>query len=330
MQLDLIVTALLPVFFVLVLGYGAGRYHRFDADQAAGLNQLVTNFALPASLFVGTVQIKRDLLLQQGPLLLVILAVHLGLFGVLWRALRGRFGLSPVAVILLALGLSTSSASVYGPAVLSPVAGAASGGAIGLVTLVTNIVVPLALFMLQRAAAAKGTPSSAGANPGKGTQQNAGGSVTAALIAALTSPLLLAPVTAMVLVLLSVHIAAPVLDSLRLLGQVTTGLGVFAIGLTLAAHKISLSKLVLLSALVRVTLQSALLLGLLVLFDIRSDLDRATVLACSLPVGVLQALLASRYGEFEQEMASILLVTTLAMIGALPAWYALTGWLLPA
>jgi hypothetical protein len=36
---------LLPVLFVLALGYWAGRAKRFDSDQVAGLNELVLVFA---------------------------------------------------------------------------------------------------------------------------------------------------------------------------------------------------------------------------------------------------------------------------------------------
>jgi predicted permease len=47
-----LVGALLPVFFVLALGYIAGKRNSFDPDQAAGLSKLALSFALPASLFV--------------------------------------------------------------------------------------------------------------------------------------------------------------------------------------------------------------------------------------------------------------------------------------
>ena len=40
MNLSGLVAALLPVFFVLALGYGAGKRNAFDANQAAGLSKL--------------------------------------------------------------------------------------------------------------------------------------------------------------------------------------------------------------------------------------------------------------------------------------------------
>src|SRR5580693_2446580 len=68
-----LVGALLPVFFVLALGYVAGKQNAFDTDQAAGLSKLALGFALPASLFVSMTDIKKDLLLQQGTLVLALI-----------------------------------------------------------------------------------------------------------------------------------------------------------------------------------------------------------------------------------------------------------------
>jgi hypothetical protein len=72
MNIGELVSTLLPVFFVLALGYFAGRRNAFDADQAAGLSKLALSFALPASLFVSMTDSPKRLLLQQGRLVLAI------------------------------------------------------------------------------------------------------------------------------------------------------------------------------------------------------------------------------------------------------------------
>lgn len=94
---------------------------------------------------------------------------------------------------------------------------------------------------------------------------------------------------------------------------------------TLVAHRLSFSRLVLVSALARVIVQSALLPGLVLVFHVRGELACAPIVCCSLPVGML---LASRFGTLEKELPAVLL-TTVALVAALPAWFALTGWLLP-
>ena len=67
------ITVLLPVFFVLGLGYFAGRVKKFDADQVAGFNDLVLDYALPAMLFVATVKTPRERLLSEGSYALALL-----------------------------------------------------------------------------------------------------------------------------------------------------------------------------------------------------------------------------------------------------------------
>src|SRR5262249_5592700 len=142
MNVSGLVTALLPVFFVLALGYGAGKRNAFDADQAAGLSKLALTFALPASLFVGMASIRKDLLLRRAPLVLALCLSHAAVFLIAClvpgrtRAWRGT------PAIIYALMLATSATPVFGLAVLEPVLGPNSAAAVGLVALAINLTVP--------------------------------------------------------------------------------------------------------------------------------------------------------------------------------------------
>src|SRR5215475_14555239 len=155
MNIGGLVGALLPVFFVLALGYFAGKRNSFDADQAAGLSKLAVSFALPASLFVGMTAIPKDLLLQQGPLVLALILSHAGLFLLAWACFRFTKILSATAAILYALMLSTSATPVFGLAVLQPLLGPTSSGAVGLIALAINLTVPPAVILLEMDAASK-------------------------------------------------------------------------------------------------------------------------------------------------------------------------------
>src|SRR6266481_307253 len=141
--------ALTPVFFVLALGYIAGKRNVFDADQSAGLSKLALTFALPASLFVSMTDIRKDLLLEQGRLVLALILSHAGLFVVAWLLLRLVKSLGGTASIIYALMLATSATPVFGLAVLEPLLGPTSGGAVGLVALAINLTVPPAVVRLE-------------------------------------------------------------------------------------------------------------------------------------------------------------------------------------
>jgi predicted permease len=53
----MIAEALVPVFFVMFLGYLAGTRRVIDNRHVASLNVLVMTFALPAALFVGVANV---------------------------------------------------------------------------------------------------------------------------------------------------------------------------------------------------------------------------------------------------------------------------------
>jgi malonate transporter len=55
----------LPILFVMGLGYAAGRDKKFTAEQVMGLNELVLVYTLPTLMFVGTVTTTRTSLLGQ-------------------------------------------------------------------------------------------------------------------------------------------------------------------------------------------------------------------------------------------------------------------------
>ncbi len=302
--------ALIPVFFVLALGYLAGKRNAFDADQSAGLSKLALTFALPASLFVSMTDIPKDLLLQQGRLVLALILSHAGLFVVAWLLLRMVKSLSGTASIIYALMLATSATPVFGLAVLEPLLGRTSGGAVGLVALAINLTVPPAVILLEMDAAAK--DQRVAADPSK---PNA---IVTGLNAGLKSPLLWAPILGIAVVLLSIHLPAVVASCFELIGSATSGVAVFAVGLVLAAHPIRFSPTVLVGTLARVTVQSAVLVALLHLLHVVSPFAREALVCCSFPLATVVVLFAARYKAVESVAASMLLVSTLALVITVP------------
>src|SRR4051812_42051897 len=73
-------SVLLPVLFVMGLGYWAGRTKRFNADQVRGINDLVMTYALPSLMFVAAVTRTRSELLAERTFLLALVIAFLGLF----------------------------------------------------------------------------------------------------------------------------------------------------------------------------------------------------------------------------------------------------------
>jgi malonate transporter len=310
MNIGGLVGALLPVFFVLALGYIAGKLNSFDADQAAGLSKLALTFALPASLFVSMTNIRKDLLLQQGRLVLALILSHGGLFLVSWLALGLVKSLRGTRSIIYALMLSTSATPVFGIAVLEPLLGPTSAGTVGLVALAINLTVPLAVVLLEMDAAAK--QKQVAIDPSKPS------AVLTGISAGLKSPLLWAPILGIVVVFASIHLPAVVASCFELIGSATSGVAVFAVGLVLASHPVRLSPGVFAGSLARVTIQSAVLFALLHLLHVVSPFAREALVCCSFPLATVVVLFAARYKAAESESASMLLISTLALAITVP------------
>ncbi len=283
MNIGGLVSALLPVFFVLALGYFAGKRNAFDADQAAGLSKLALSFALPASLFVSMTDIPKDLLLQQGRLVLALILSHAGLFLVAWFGLRFVKSLHGTAAIIYALMLSATP--VFGLAVRGPILGPTSAGTVGLVALAINLTVPPAVILLEMDAAAKNQQATM--NP---SRPNA---ILTGLNAGLKSPLLWAPILGIAIVLAGIHPPAVVAACFELIGSATSGVAVFAVGLVLAAHPVRLSPGVFAGSLARITVQSAILFALLQLLHVVSPFAREALVCCSFPLATVVVLFAS-------------------------------------
>src|SRR5271170_4946182 len=303
--------ALTPVFFVLALGYLAGKRNVFDADQSAGLSKLALTFALPASLFVSMTDIRKDLLLEQGRLVLALILSHAGLFVVAWLLLRFVRSLSGTASIIYALMLATSATPVFGLAVLGPLLGPTSGGAVGLVALAINLTVPPAVILLEMDAATKHQQGTT--NPSKSS------AVVTGLNAGMKSPLLWAPNLGIAVVLAGIHLPAVVASCFELIGSATSGVAVFAVGLVLASHPVRLSPGVFAGSLARITVQSAVLFALLHLLHVISPFARESLVCCSFPLATVVVLFAARYKAAQSETASMLLISTLALAITVPA-----------
>jgi malonate transporter len=311
MNISNIVGALFPIFFVLALGYLAGKRHTFDADQAAGFSKLALSFALPAALFVSMTGIPRDLLLGQGRLVLALILSHVGLFVIAWIALKQIESLRGTPAIIYSLMLATSATPVFGLAVLEPILGASSAGAVALVALAINVTVPLAIVLLEMDAAARSRAA--------GTTTSTPNPVITGLKAGLKSPLLWGPLLGIAVVVAKIHVSAVVSSSLELIGSATSGVAVFSVGLVLAAHPVRLSAGVLAGSLARVAVQAAMLFILLRVLLVQSPFSRASLISCSFPLATVVVLFAARYKSVQSEAASMLLISTLALSVTVPA-----------
>ncbi|MGQ3676393.1 AEC family transporter [Xanthobacter sp. TB0139] len=304
MDISLVIHVVGPVFVLLGLGYFAGRTQQFNTEQMRGLSLLVLRYAMPAAIFLGMAHFDRDVLVQQGPLVLVMLFFYSGLF-VLGYGLLLLLKQEPLRAALLSYTSTSKAATVYGLVVLVQLFGTDLGRAmVGLSALIMNLTQLSAAVYLFKSAAAKG-----GERP----------SLIAAIRRTALDPLVLAPALGAAVALSGYKLPFMVSDVLEPLAQSAGAIAIFSAGLGMATFRLRLrSPVIALGGLVNLVVIPALFFGLLIFFDISGPVAQAAFMVCMLPVATKALLFAEVYEEEEGEAASILLLTSLALLVTIP------------
>ena len=81
-----ILSTTVPIIITLLLGFVAAWHHDFSSKDAPILNRMVLTYAVPMSIFAGTVSTSKLYLLESVPLLLTITVTIIGLC-----AIAGKF-----------------------------------------------------------------------------------------------------------------------------------------------------------------------------------------------------------------------------------------------
>jgi len=327
-------TVLVPVLFVLLLGYFAWRSKKFDADQVAGINELALDFALPASLFVGIVNIPRTQVAQDASFVVAVLLDLFGLYLVAFVIGTKLLRLPSSAAALFALGAAFPGTPFFGPAILGGLFGASSATAIASTAIIGNLVlVPATVVVLEAASRSRRSSLKAvafAANAGASSGGNSGLReshspraeielvIRNSLLHAAKQPYVWAPVVALAFLLIGIPVPLLVTSMLRLIGQTTSGVSLFVGGLLLAAYSLKLNGTVAVNTVLKSLIQPALLFALAGILRMPNALVREGVVAVALPSAVIVPMLAARYKTYEAEAGSTLLLTTVLMMVVVP------------
>jgi malonate transporter len=306
---------LIPVFFVLGLGYYAGLRRRLDNDNVGALTTTLMQFALPCSLFLGIAKTSPALLRSQSPLLGVLALAMLLTYGLVFWISRTwfRVSVSQAAVQSLTVSFSNNVAiglpllsSLYGPSGLLAVAAGIMAGAL--------VVSPITLVLLEIDAETYGK-----------VVLPLGRRVRSAVLAALRRPIVLAPLLALIVPVCGFTLPVLVVSSLDLLGKATVGLALFLTGLILSAQKIQFSGSVAVGLLFKNIAQPALVALLLVLFRLHGQIAAEAFLLAAVPAGFFGTVFGARYGVKSMDASSTLLLSTALSIATLSLAIVLLG-----
>jgi malonate transporter and related proteins len=314
------ITVLLPIFFVLGLGYVAGRTKKFDADQVQGISYLVLHYAMPAMMFVATVSTRRSEMFAEGPFLMALLGAFVGLFvvAVLFSVFVLHHSLGEAA--LQANLISYPSVAFIGPPIFRGLFGGTSIFSIASAAVLCAVtVVPLTVALAEIHGQRKASSAAGSPDPDPAAL------IASSLWKTIKQPMVLLPAIGVALVLADVRIPQVIDNMLMLIGSATSGASIFLAGLIVAAYRIKIDFEIVGNVLVKMVGQPALMALLVASIGVANPLGREGVLICAIPTAVFAPLIAPHYKVYEAESASTLVLTALLMIVTLPLTILLTG-----
>ncbi|MEY9183826.1 malonate transporter [Bradyrhizobium sp. USDA 326] len=299
MMSNAILMALVPVFFVLLLGYAAGKLHVVDNLHVDALNALVMDFALPASLFAATASASRRDMVDQASLFLVLGVTMLLLYLAWYFAARRLSKLSQSEASLQALTIGFPNlagvglpimTSVVGPTGTVPVAVALAAGSI--------LISPLTLIVAEMGAAkARG-------------EEMAARQILTAVRRAITKPVVLAPALGIVFSLSDVSLDALAHASLALIGSSAAGVALFLTGAILSAQSFRLDWKISAATVASDIVRPLLAVAVILVLPISQDAAKTAILLAAAPSGFFGILFAANYRLDSARVGSMVIAST--------------------
>jgi len=292
--------ALVPVFFVMVLGYFAGRKKIVDNLNVQSLNSVVMKFALPISLFVAMAQTPAKRLSASMSLGLVLTLGMFVTYAVTSLLNRRVFGKSPSETAVQALNVGFPNNAAIGLPLLGAVVGPEGSMSVSVALAAGSVfLVPLTLTVLE------------------GQAENAGNishlrRIARSFLRAIARPLVIGPLAGVILALTGNPLPKLVADSFNLLGQATAGIALFVTGLILSSQPLNLNANVALGVLLKNIVNPLVVLGFGVAIGLKPHEMGEAILLAAIPCGFFGVLTGLSYGVKSQDANSTLTLTTIA------------------
>lgn len=297
-SLHQIFMSLIPVSFVIFLGWLAGYKKIIDNNHSHSLATYVMSFSFPCGLFVLTATSKPQDLLNGS------------FVTAFWLGLIGMFVLSFIIYKFFlhrnnkdcaqgAFVCSFPDMAFMGIPIFSALLGKQALLSIAIGNICTSlIIIPIVTIFF---------------NTG-----NHKTSIGQTIFKVISKPLVFAPILGTIYSLLGLQLPEIIKNSLSLIGETTSGVSLFALGLMMSCFAIRFSKLAAINIVLKNIVHPLLMLGLVIAFGINGIFAKEAILLCAMPTATMTAMFALKYETLTEES------TTSAILGTIVSLVTLT------
>lgn len=297
-----IVSSLIPVSFILFLGWLAGYKNIISSTHSHSLATYVMSFSFPCSLFVLTATSKPSQLLN-GPFVLALWLGIMAMFGLSFMLHRFLGRRSQKQAAQSAFVCSFPDMAFMGIPIFSQLFGPPALLAIAIGNIGSS------LFLIPTVTAFLST----------GQQQ----AMLPMLTRVLTKPLVLAPVLGTLYALSGWPLPDTAQQALNLIGSSTAGVSLFTLGLIMSGYAIYFTRWVGFNLLLKNIIHPLWMLLLIKAFHVSGLMAKEAVLLCAMPTATMTTMFALKYQVLTEESTSSTILSTLLALLTLPVFMAM-------
>lgn len=313
-----IIHALAPIFVIMLLGFFAGKAKMVDNQNVSLLNIFVMDFALPAALFGATVQTPWLGIVQQSPLIVVLVLAMWITYAAIYFICTGIFHKSPQDAAVLTLTVALPNYAALGLPILGSVLGETPETSLSVAVAIacgSVLMTPFCLLILEREKARV-----AGAAQGS----------TLAMLPVLMwrsvkKSIVWAPLLGVVLSAVGIRMPEIVLAALKPLGLAATAAALFLTGIILSARRLQINGPVVLSSVAKLLIQPFIAWGLVLVLGLHGSVAITAILMIALSAGFFGIVFGNRFGVQSPDAEATLLISSVLCILTLPLFITLTA-----
>ncbi|MDC6109409.1 AEC family transporter [Serratia rubidaea] len=314
----IIIHALAPIFVIMLLGFYAGKTKMVDNQNVSLLNIFVMDFALPAALFSATVQTPWLGIVQQSPLIVVLVLAMWLTYAAIYFASTRLFHKSPQDAAVLTLTVALPNYAALGLPILGSVLGESPGTSLSVAVSIacgSVLMTPFCLLILEREKA-----RAAG-----GVQQAGACMLPLLMWRSVIKPIVWGPLLGVVLSAVGVRMPEMVLAAIKPLGLAATAAALFLTGVILSARRLQINASVLLASVTKLLIQPFIAWGIVLALGLHGSVAITAILMIALSAGFFGIVFGNRFGVQSPDAEATLLISSVLCILTLPLFITLTA-----
>lgn len=298
--------SLVPVAFVIFLGWFSGFKKIVNNKHSHSLATYVMNFSFPCGLFVLTANSKPEELFNGS----FVIAFWIGLMGMyLLGFLIYRFilGYQNSTSAQGAFVCSFPDMAFMGIPIFTSLLGKQALLSIAIGNICTSLImIPIVTILLSE-------------------KENRQANISTIVWNVLKKPLVFAPILGTIYSILGLHLPEIAKNSLNLIGSTTSGVSLFALGLIMSSFAIRLSRLVVINIFLKNIIHPIIMLGLILIFDVSGIFAKEAILLCAMPTATMTTMFALKYDILTIESTSSAILGTILSLITLSIFMVMLG-----